>query len=349
VVARGAFLALLLVAGAAGARVAPEAGVSFAGGETALLRGFTVDRSTTAHLAFVNLGPSGNRCSLELETVAGERLAPAIELTLLPFEERPFLDVFGASSDAFAGAEAQAKVSCAGPFSTFLVLSDAAGAAMETIAPEKLSIPLGEQSLTVTEAEVACSTGAACFDAPGTVHVPAAPPEAAVGRVTFPAPGGTVTRLKLSLDVTVGDWYPDEPSGKHLIYWFVIDRNFDMPGMLYFRGPGKNEAFARHGIHLTHPQKIKVIKKFQAEVGRTYHVENDYDMAGKRFRVTITDVESGQVMAVLQSRPNKASFTIKAGQDFLVDMGFPPDGEPTEVPSYGWKYSNVHVEAFLRR
>ena len=36
----------------------------------------------------------------------------------------------------------------------------------------------------------------------------------------------------------MGQWYAPDPQGKVLIYWFVIDKNLDMPGMLYFRGPG---------------------------------------------------------------------------------------------------------------
>ena len=56
-------------------------------------------------------------------------------------------------------------------------------------------------------------------------------------RVQFPAPAGVATRLRLTLDVTVGPWYAPDPAGKTLIYWFVINRNFDMAGLLYFRGP----------------------------------------------------------------------------------------------------------------
>ena len=172
--------------------------------------------------------------------------------------------------------------------------------------------------------------------------------EDAGGRVAFPAPAGTARRFRVSMDVTVGDWFPAEPHGKHLVYWFVIDKNFDMPGLLYFRGPGKNEVFARHGVGLTHARKIKVIKKFAVQTGRTYHVEQDYDMAGRRFRVTLSDPETGAVLVTLSSRPNVTSYFVKAGASFLVDMGFPPDTVDTEVPSYGWQFSNVHVEAFVR-
>ena len=42
------------------------------------------------------------------------------------------------------------------------------------------------------------------------------------------------------------------------------------------------------------------------------------------------------------------SYTIMDARRFLVDMGFFPDKVPTEVPSYGAEYSNVHVEASMK-
>ena len=62
--------------------------------------------------------------------------------------------------------------------------------------------------------------------------------------------------------------------------------------------------------------------------------------------MTITDAETGQVAVVLKSRPNVKSYLVKAGRDILVDMGFYPGLVDGEVPSYGWKYANVHVEVY---
>jgi len=166
-----------------------------------------------------------------------------------------------------------------------------------------------------------------------------------VGRVQFPAPPGVIDRFVLTLDVQVGPWYPKQPDGKHLIYWFVISKNIDMPGLLYFLGPNKNEAFARHGIGLKHPQKKKVIRPFKAIVGDTYHVENDYDMAGRSYDITITNTRTAN-QTPLHGVPNVTSYTIVPGKNFFVDMGFFPGKVPTEVPSYGWVYSNVHIEVY---
>ena len=42
---------------------------------------------------------------------------------------------------------------------------------------------------------------------------------------------------------------------------------------------------------------------------------------------------------------NVRSYNLKAADDILVDMGFPGTAVD-EVPSDGWKYSNVHVEVY---
>ena len=357
-----AALALAAVPLAASPRTGDEGQRGFEGGSAVAMRGLPVADGTTTNLGFVNLASAANRCSLAVVGDDGVNLLPTTTWTLRAFEERPFLDLFE-GLEAFAGREATATVSCERAYSTFAVLADGSGEALRTVPAEKLSGPLaaaaqaplaakaGVCSASLAGKVAACSPGATCFDAEGLVHEAGPPsgPLKPVGRVAFPVPGGRATRLVMSLDVKVGPWYPQEPSGKHLIYWFVVNKNIDMPGLLYFRGPGKYEAFARHGIGIKHAQKIKVIKKWKAEEGRTYHVVNDYDMAGNRYTVTITDAATGEVVAVLSSRPNVSSYLIKGASKILVDMGFPPDKVPTEVPSYGWRFSNVHVEAFYGR
>lgn len=353
-----ALAALVLAAGSPLTAKAPlTAERAFRGGSTAVIEGLTVSAAATTNLGFVNLSPKANRCSLAVTGAGGAALLPATTWTLRAFEERPLLDVFEGLVEYYDGAAAKATISCQGAFSTFALLADAEGEALRTIAAEErfaapaaeVSAPSCAMSKALT-AKVACTAGAICLDAEGLVHEPAPPPgpPLPVGRVAFAAPAGTASRLVLSMDVKVGPWFADEPSGKHLIYWFVVNKNPDMPGLLYFRGPNKNEAFARHGMQVPHARKIKVIKKWAAEVGHTYHVVNDYDMAAGRYTVTITDAATGEVEVVLTSRPNVSSYVVKRGSKFLIDMGFYPGKVPTEVPSYGWRYSNVHVEAFVR-
>lgn len=316
----------------------------FRGGQTLSLQGLFASESTATNLAFINLAQTGNRCSLALTTADGVRMGPVMTMTLKAMENRPFLNVFERSIEAYGITEARAAISCTQDFYAYALLADSATGRLDVVAPEEEA-----DTLEVPAAE-ACPTGATCFDAPGIVHIPGPPPgpPLPVGRVSFPAPAGVAKRFRLSMNVTVGPWFPKQPSGKHLIYWFVINKNPDMPGLLYFRGPGKNEAFARHGLKLTHPEKIKIIKPFAAQVDHTYHVANDYDLARRTYTVTITDVDTGKVEVTLTGRPNLTTYTIKPGSKFLVDMGFYPDKVPTEVPSYEWRYADVHVETYMQ-
>jgi hypothetical protein len=319
------------------ATAAPVTAEIFRGGRTVALRGLFASDSISANLALVNRAQATNRCTLALATADGAGLGPVVSLTLSPGETRPFLDVFKGRVSLLT--ETRAAVSCQQSFYAYALLADGDTGRLDLVSPEPSA-----EALVAAKEDVPCPDRAACFDAPGVVHVPTE--EMPVGRVSFPAPAGTAKRFRLTIDVTVADWYPDDPSGKHLIYWFVIDKNIDMPGLLYFLGPDKNEAFARHGIGLKHPQKIKVMKPFAAQIGHTYHVDNDYDMAHGKYTVTVTDTETGQVGVVLKSRPNVKSYLTKAGRDILVDMGFYPGLVDGEVPSYKWQYANVHVEVY---
>ena len=315
-----------------------------AAGSTLSLSGLFASASTATNIAMVNLASGRNRCALSLANADGVSLGPVTTLTLAPLENRSFVDVFEYSRAALGEGPAQASISCDGGFFAFALVEDRASGRLELVDPVA-----AEASVALGATLPMCPTGATCFDSPGLVFVPAAPPGAPVGRVTFPAPPGEATRFRLTLDVTVGPWYTPQPSGKHLIYWFVLKSNPDMPGMLYFRGPGKNQAMTVHGLMLKHAQKRRKIVPFAAQIGHTYHVDNDYDLAAGTYVVTVTDVATGQVAVTLRGTPNLSTYTIKRNVKFLVDMGFPPNVVPIEVPSYGWKYADLHIEAYLEQ
>ena len=300
------------------------------------LQGLIAAGTRTTDLTIVNLGRQATECRASLFRADGSTILANSEVKLKPLSHRYFVNIFNGL--AAGVTEARATVTCDKDFYAYALLQDTATGEIAVVEPSGS----GASTLTVPGADPECPAGAFCFDAKGLVHQPtkAVP----VKRMTFNAPVGTFTRLRLSLEVTVGNFYPQDPDGKHLIYWFVINKNFDMPGMLFFRGPGAYTALARHGIGLTHPQKLKVERPFQAITGRTYRVENDYDMGRGTLTITVTDVESGDVKALLTGTPNVNKVTLTATDKFLVDMGFPEGKVPDEVPSYGWAYRNIHLE-----
>lgn len=309
---------------------------------TLVLQGLTDTSARSTSLLVVNTEKYASTCTVGFLRADGASLGAASTVTLKPLSQRAFVDVFAVVPGASNQADMRAAVSCSRAFYAYAVLSDAGTGEVAVIEPSGS----GESTLSVPGAEPECPAGATCLSAKGVVH--RATTDKPVGRLAFVATPGTAKRLKMTLDVTVGAWYAGDPDGKHLIYWFVVDKNLDMPGMLYFRGPDQYTAMARHGINLKHPQKIKIVKPFQATPGRTYRVENDYNMAAGVYTVTITDVATGEVKATLSGVPNVTKYTLKAGANFLIDMGFPEGAIPDEVPGYGWTWSDARIEVYYQ-
>ena len=313
------------------------------GGKTAYLQGLLGGSGRTTDLTLLNLASTASQCTASLLQADGTVIAGPVAIAMKPLSHQVVSDVFAGGS----AVEARVTVSCTQNFFAYALISDAATGEISYVGPA------GNGASGIgggTPPPAGCPTGATCFDAKGIVHQPT--PANRVHRVTFPAPAGSVSRLRMSLDVTVGPWYPADPAGKGLIYWFVVNKNFDMFGTLYFRGPDpsqpaqpQSQAVFRHGLELTHPQKIKVIQPLAAQVGHTYHCDEDYNLQNGTITVTITDTTTGQVAAQLSGVPNLRAWSFKAGDNFLIDMGFPGTNFD-EVPTDGWTYANVHVEVY---
>jgi hypothetical protein len=310
------------------------------------LQGLITDAARTVDVALVNLATTASQCTVSFSRATGAPLGAVATVSLNPLSHRYFTNVLSGLVDASGVSDARAQVSCTQDFYSYGVLKNGATGELALVQPAASGdSALGSGGPPPPTGGGCGSAGVTCFDAKGIVHQPS--PVNPVGRVTFAIPQGTYRRFKMSMDVTVGPWYAPDPAGKALIYWFVIDKNLDMPGLLYFRGPGSGgyTALARHGMGLTHPQKLKIVKPFQAQIGHTYHIDNDYDMGGHSYVITITDKASGEV-TVLNGAPNVSLYTTKAGQHFIIDMGFHENAVPDEVPSYNWLYQNIHIEAY---
>jgi hypothetical protein len=310
------------------------------GGQTANIQGLTSGSGRKTNITMVNLAATANSCTAAIFSSDGALVAGPATFNLKPLSTLSLLDVFSGGP----AAEMRLTMNCTQSFYSYVLLTDSATGEVTYLGPA------GNGASGIGGPAASCPSGAICFDAKGIVHQPT--PAHRVQRVQFPAPAGVATRLRMSLDVTVGPWYAPDPAGKTLIYWFVINRNFDMAGLLYFRGPDpahpaleQNQVIARHGIELTHPQKLKIQAPFSAIIGHTYHVDNDYDMGRGIYTVTVTDTANGQVAAQLVGAPNVHSWTLKATDLLLVDMGF-TGTNPDEVPTDGWTYANVHVEVY---
>ena len=304
--------------------------------QTAVLQGLVSGGGRAADVALVNLGHQGSQCTVGLFRADGSSLAPAATVALKPLSQVYFANALG---NAGSVTEVRAAVSCTRDFYAYALLTDGATGEVSVATPAGS----GDSLLQLPGAGPACPAGAQCFDVKGVVHQPTAGDP--YKRVALAPAPGTYTKIRLTMDVLHGGWNPANPRAQHELFWMVKNRNFDMFGYATFRGPGAganpHTALLRHGIGLTHPQKIKILKPFTAKPGTLYHLEYTYDAAARTLE--LLTYEGNQVVNRLTGSTNVSNFSFTADDRLLVDIGF--DGSnPDEQPTLGWVYSNLHVE-----
>lgn len=299
-------------------------------GGTAALQGLASGSGRNTDVTLVNLGQTASQCTVTLTRADGSVIgAPVVPMK--PLSVRTFPNLFTDTN-----SEVRASATCNREFYIFALLTDAATGELSYVGPSGS----GESLLSVPGQGIVCPPGAACFDARGVVHAPTTLANA-VKRVNFTPVPGTYKKIRLTMDVTVGNWSTVDPTAIHMIFWLVKDKNFNMFGFASLRGPGGDQAVLRHGIGLTHPQKFRITQPFTAEKGKTYHFDYVYDTTASLVDLAIS--ENGTVLQHLTGAPNVNSFGFNSGENIVIDMGF-PGTNPDEGPSFGWIYRDLHVE-----
>ena len=300
------------------------------------LQGLLSGGSRATDLTLVNLAHQASQCTVGLFRADGSALAAAATVNLKPLSQAYFANALG---NAGAVTEIRATVTCTRDFYAYALLTDSATGDVATVFPAGS----GESLLQIPGAGSACPVGAQCFDAKGLFHKPTQSDP--YKRMAFAPAAGTYKKIRMTVDVLHGGWNPANPGAQHELFWMVKNRNFDMFGYATFRGPGNpanaNTSLLRHGIGLTHPQKIKILKPFTATPGTLYNLEYIYD-AGTRVLELVTRV-NGTVVNRITGSTNVASFSFTADDRLIVDFGF--DGSNSdEQPTLNWEYRDLHVE-----
>jgi len=302
-----------------------------AAGQAVALQGLLSGSGRATDLALVNVAQQTAQCTVSLTRADGTAIGAPANFALKALSQRYIGDIFTGS----AVSEVRAAVSCNREFFAFALLTDAATGEITYVGPGGS----GESTLRLPGEAPGCPVTATCFDAKGVVHQPTT--ALPVKRVIFSPAAGTYAKIRMTLDVTVGPWWSQNPAALHMMYWLVKDKNFNMFGYLALRGPDTNQALLRHGIGLTHPQKIKIVEPFVPVIGKTYHFDYTYDTKTSVIDLAIYD--GGTVVEHLTGVPNVGSFSFGATEKILVDMGF-PGTSPDEGPTIGWTYRDLHLE-----
>ncbi|MGE5233621.1 MAG: hypothetical protein ACM3OB_05880 [Acidobacteriota bacterium] len=314
------------------------------------LLGLLYAGTRTTDMTLVNLGQTASQCGIVLLKADGTPMT-SVTISMLPLSHRSFPNVLSGYVPAGTSiSDVAALVSCDQNFFAYAQIDDSATGELVYVGPAAQGTStLAPPGSTPPPPPSGCTpgSGVTCFDTSGLVF--SATTGSPVGRKTYTAPQGIYGRIVFRVDVQPNSWFAADPTGKHLVYWFVLRRNFNMLGMLYFRGPGSggNIALARHGIGLTHPQKITVQRTFAGTLGHTYRCLEDYNAAAGTWTLSITDQTTGQLVTTLASVPNVSQVQIGPTDNPLtIDMGFPVVGNPDEVPGINWKWSNMHLELY---
>jgi hypothetical protein len=303
------------------------------GGQGIALQGLLSGSGRTTSLTLVNLAHQTAQCTAALLRADGTAIGTTATLNLKALSQLHIADLFTGA----AATEVRANISCTKEFFAFSLISDAATGEITYVGPSGS----GESLLRLPGEAAGCPVTASCFDVKGLVHAPTSVANA-VKRVIFTPTPGTYSKIRLTMDVTAGPFWSDNPSALHLLFWLVKDKNFNMFGYASFRGPETNQALLRHGIGLTHPNKLRVVQPITITPGRTYRLDYTYDTALQIIDLAISE---GGTTVHLTGNPNVGSFAFSATEKIVIDMGF-PGTSPDEGPTFGWTYRDLHVELY---
>lgn len=169
-------------------------------------------------------------------------------------------------------------------------------------------------------------------------------PETIERFLEFPLAVGDYTRAHLEFDVFNGGWNMEAgPTGNHNLFWFVRNRNRDMYGYSFVENPGPADSHLtlRYGVGMPHEEKARVGTRGPIVPEETYHVDYVYDTIAREIILTIT--RGGTRVAQLTGTPDVQAISIHNPREKIV-LGLGGNLPPSEVPTYGWIFSNLRFE-----
>jgi hypothetical protein len=293
-----------------------------------------VDNSIRTDIGIMNLGQTSSKCEVMLFRPDGAQLGGTASITLLPLSMRHFPNIL---SDQPNLTDARASVTCSTDFYTYATLHGADNQVDYFVTPALSGASTLARPGTTTP-PAGCTTGAVCFDFPGTVHISTrSNPDRSI---TLSPPTAAYSKLRARLEVQVNGWAPPSSSAHGLLY-MVRNNNKDMYANLFLKGPSSNQMVLRHGFNQTAGEKPKISKGFAPVVGQTYVVDYLFDPVAKTIVATMS--LNGQEVVRITDRPNVNRVHIEPGQKILIGLSN-PGHDSAEPASLGWVYKNLHVE-----
>lgn len=310
-------------------------------GATVYLQGLGRDDQKVTDFVLANIEHTPASCNLSILGANGAALAAPAQVTVAALSINRYTDLLG-SLDPPTVSGARVVVSCDKRFFAYALTFDAGNAGVKMIqAAELLTSTLAPPGTTQT----GCPAGALCFSKPGTFFTQVQP--ATFHIEYFDVPPGNYRKVHFEVDVYHGGWGNlSGPGGLHSLFWLVRDRNFNLLGFSVFRKPPRNDVMFRHGIGIEATQKPKIFLPVEGVPGHTYRVSYTYDPGQGRLNYQLTDLTTGALVIDYNDVPNVNRVEVPVGSRLRADFGFKEGLNENEDPGYGWRYSNLKLEAY---
>lgn len=207
--------------------------------------------------------------------------------------------------------------------------------------------PSGACDFTVEATEV--EPGVFIAGQSGTVHN--ARQEKAKGIVCVKVPKDLkLGKLVLEWDVSVGPWHKKTPHGNHAMLWLHRGRfrSGTVANVNAF-GPKKNFVKMNQNVDMGKQQNTNQKMGIALAANDTYHLRYTYDAANRLITTEIFDdgvlARKMEMKGTAQNRVISVPvFGYSTKGAMFAEFGHYPGQHFPEMPSFGWRYSNLRVE-----
>lgn len=248
-------------------------------------------------------------------------------------------------SGRMASAVAAAKVSCD---QSFYPYAAAAGANEPKVTWGEFRGPSGACTFTVQAAQLD-QPGVLVATQPGTIHSATTGKEKGIVCVKTDR-DLNLDRLVVEWDVTVGPWHKKTPHGNHAMIWMHRGR-FRSGSIVNVNAFGPKKSFVKmnQNVDLKAGGVTNAKMGIALQPGQLYHVRSIYDAAGKKAWTELyKDGVMLKRMELTATARNRVLQLPKFGYSekgaLFAEFGHNRNQHFPELPSYGWRYSNLRVE-----
>jgi hypothetical protein len=157
----------------------------------------------------------------------------------------------------------------------------------------------------------------------------------------IPVPDNKVfKKIGIELDVTIGNWWNNNPDGVHNLFWFTrqgIWRS-NTVGYVNLFGPNRNLIKQMTNLDLAKGEAQAETTKLIVQEGHTYHIIYTYDCVRG---VIITELSEDGIQKAFIRMPTTTSEIQTKGGFYQLWIGL--DEKYNECPTIGWTYSNLKI------